>query len=187
MGCSFPDTMLIWCLLGNVFSLIILLEGGVVSNKSSSTTTMASINNNNSSSSLDVAKGALTHTTLTSTGSGSTTPLSMAAESAITFISVFIVGCVIIIFVYAWKKYTDSSSSIRTPHAYQYSALSQFDNDPDEEVNDLEDNLEMLVDDSTDSDAAGAANEDVFHPPPTQPSVTTAMDKDAVSFIFIYS
>ena len=35
--------------------------------------------------------------------------------------------------------------------AYQYSALSQFDNDPDDELNELEDNLEMLVEDSDSS------------------------------------
>ncbi len=35
---------------------------------------------------------------------------------------------------------------------YQYSALNQFDNDPDDEVNDLEDHLDMLVEDSTSED-----------------------------------
>ena len=38
----------------------------------------------------------------------------------------------------------------RTPLSYQYSALSQFDADPDEdELNDLEDNLNVLVEDSS--------------------------------------
>ena len=33
------------------------------------------------------------------------TPLSTAAESVITFISVFIVGCVITLFVYSWRRF----------------------------------------------------------------------------------
>ena len=38
----------------------------------------------------------------------------------------------------------------RTPLSYQYSALSQFDADPDDdELNDLEDNLNVLVEDSS--------------------------------------
>ncbi len=41
-------------------------------------------------------------------GSGAATPLSMAAESAITFISVFVVGCVITLSVYSWKKFKPS-------------------------------------------------------------------------------
>ncbi len=40
----------------------------------------------------------------------------------------------------------------RVPQPYQYSALSQFDNDPDEEINDLDDHLEMLVEDSSSED-----------------------------------
>ena len=35
--------------------------------------------------------------------------LSMAAESGLTFISVFIFGCVIIASVYSWKKVSESS------------------------------------------------------------------------------
>ena len=35
--------------------------------------------------------------------------LSMAAESGLTFISVFIFGCVIIASVYSWKKFSESS------------------------------------------------------------------------------
>ncbi len=39
------------------------------------------------------------------------------------------------------------------PLPYQYSALSQFDADPDdEELGNLEDNLHLLVEDSSDSD-----------------------------------
>ena len=40
----------------------------------------------------------------------------------------------------------------RVPQPYQYSALSQYDNDPDEEINDLDDHLEMLVQDSSSED-----------------------------------
>lgn len=40
----------------------------------------------------------------------SSTPLSTAAESVITFVSVFVVGCVITISVYSWKKFKPSSS-----------------------------------------------------------------------------
>jgi hypothetical protein len=32
----------------------------------------------------------------------------MAAESAITFISVFVIGCVIVFSVYSWKKFSPS-------------------------------------------------------------------------------
>ena len=42
--------------------------------------------------------------------------------------------------------------NFRVPQPYQYSALSQFDNDPDEEMNDLDDHLEMLVEDSSSED-----------------------------------
>ena len=35
--------------------------------------------------------------------------LSMAAESGLTFISVFVFGCVIIASVYSWKKFSESS------------------------------------------------------------------------------
>ena len=44
------------------------------------------------------------------------------------------------------------SIDFRVPQPYQYSALSQFDNDPDEEINDLDDHLEMLVEDSSSED-----------------------------------
>ena len=37
------------------------------------------------------------------------THLSMAAESGLTFISVFVFGCVIIASVYSWKKFSESS------------------------------------------------------------------------------
>ncbi len=40
---------------------------------------------------------------------GNATPLSMAAESAITFVSVFVVGCVITLSVYSWKKFKPSN------------------------------------------------------------------------------
>ena len=36
------------------------------------------------------------------------TPLSTAAESVITFVSVFIVGCVITLSVYSWKRFKPS-------------------------------------------------------------------------------
>ena len=42
----------------------------------------------------------------------------------------------------------------RVPLPYQYSALSQFDQDPDEDLHDLEDNLHMLVEDSSSEDDA---------------------------------
>ena len=38
------------------------------------------------------------------------------------------------------------------PVPYQYSALRTFDNDPDEDVIDPENNLNMMVDDSTSDD-----------------------------------
>ena len=38
------------------------------------------------------------------------------------------------------------------PSTYQYSALTQYDNDRDEEINDLEDHLDILVEDSSSSD-----------------------------------
>ena len=40
----------------------------------------------------------------------------------------------------------------RMPVPYQYSALRTFDNDPDEDVIDPENNLNMMVDDSTSDD-----------------------------------
>ena len=46
----------------------------------------------------------------------------------------------------------DLALHFRVPQPYQYSALSQFDNDPDEEINDLDDHLEMLVEDSSSED-----------------------------------
>ena len=46
----------------------------------------------------------------------------------------------------------DLALLFRVPQPYQYSALSQFDNDPDEEINDLDDHLEMLVEDSSSED-----------------------------------
>ena len=39
---------------------------------------------------------------------GVATPLSTAAESVITFLSVFIVGCVITLSVYSWKRFKPS-------------------------------------------------------------------------------
>lgn len=78
------------------------------------------------------------------------THLSMVAESGITFISVFLFGCVIILSVYSWKKFADSSWGV--PSTYQYSALSQYDNDRDEEIHDLEDHLDILIEDSSSSD-----------------------------------
>ena len=38
------------------------------------------------------------------------------------------------------------------PSTYQYSALSQYDNDRDEEINDLDDHLDILIEDSSSSD-----------------------------------
>ena len=40
----------------------------------------------------------------------------------------------------------------RMPVPYQYSALRQFDNDPDDDVIDPENSLNMMVDDSTSDD-----------------------------------
>lgn len=40
----------------------------------------------------------------------------------------------------------------RMPVSYQYSALGQFDNDPDEDVIDPENSLNMMVEDSTSDD-----------------------------------
>ena len=41
-------------------------------------------------------------------GADNATPLSTAAESVITFVSVFIVGCVITLSVYSWKRFKPS-------------------------------------------------------------------------------
>ena len=49
------------------------------------------------------ATGTSTKTAYPDTG-GISAPFSMAAESAITFVSVFIIGCVIVFTVYSWKK-----------------------------------------------------------------------------------
>ena len=57
------------------------------------------------------------------------------------------------------------------PSTYQYSALSQYDNDRDEEINDLEDHLDILIEDSSSSD-----NEEEV------PS-KDILDIDAVSFV----
>ena len=121
--------------------------------------------------------------------------LSTAAESGITFISILLFGSVIIISVYSWKKFADSSwryiEDIEfcpiiliyatlsldicnahfslLPSTYQYSALTQYDNDRDEEINDLEDHLDILVEDSSSSD-----NEE-------DPSTKDILDINAVS------
>ena len=53
----------------------------------------------------------------------------------------------------------------RVPSTYQYSALSQYDNDraDDEEVNDLEDHLDILIEDSSSSDNEEEADsKDIF-------------------------
>merc|ERR1712008_129196 len=84
-------------------------------------------------------------------GADNATPLSTAAESVITFVSVFIVGCVITLAVYSWKRFKPSKGW-GMPVPYQYSALRTFDNDPDEDVIDPENNLNMMVDDSTSED-----------------------------------
>ena len=56
------------------------------------------------------------------------------------------------------------------PSTYQYSALSQYDNDRDEEINDLEDHLDILIEDSSSSDnEEEAPSKDI-------------LDIDAVSF-----
>ena len=55
------------------------------------------------------------------------------------------------------------------PSTYQYSALTQYDNDRDEEINDLEDHLDILVEDSSSSD-----NEE-------DPSTKDILDINAVS------
>ncbi len=53
---------------------------------------------------------------------------------------------------------------------YQYSALNQFDNDPEDEVNDLENNLDMLVEDSTSDE------EEISAPPETGSKTVGAID-----------
>ena len=55
------------------------------------------------------------------------------------------------------------------PSTYQYSALTQYDNDRDEEINDLDDHLDILVEDSSSSD-----NEE-------EPSTKDILDINAVS------
>jgi len=72
---------------------------------------------------------------------------STAAESVITFVSVFVVGCVITLSVYSWKKF--KPGSWRMPVPYQYSVLRQFDNDPDDDVVDPEHSLNMMVEDTS--------------------------------------
>ena len=61
------------------------------------------------------------------------------------------------------------------PSTYQYSALSQYDNDRenDEDINDLEDHLDILIEDSSSSD-----NEEEV---PSKPS-KDILDIDAVSW-----
>merc|ERR1712062_807245 len=72
---------------------------------------------------------------------------STAAESVITFVSVSVVGCVITLSVYSWKKF--KPGSWRMPVPYQYSVLRQFDNDPDDDVVDPEHSLNMMVEDTS--------------------------------------
>ena len=55
------------------------------------------------------------------------------------------------------------------PSTYSYSALTQYDNDRDEEINDLEDHLDILIEDSSSSD-----NEE-------DPSTKDILDINAVS------
>ena len=57
------------------------------------------------------------------------------------------------------RFFTIVFSIFRVPQPYQYSALSQFDNDPDEEINDLDDHLEMLVEDSSSEDLEEEENQ----------------------------
>ena len=50
----------------------------------------------------------------------------------------------------------------RVPLPYQYSQLSQFDNgDPDDELADLEDNLHLLVEDSSSEDDEDDKNREI--------------------------
>ena len=60
------------------------------------------------------------------------------------------------------------------PSTYSYSALTQYDNDRDEEINDLEDHLDILIEDSSSSD-----NEEEV------PS-KDILDIDAVSFFAVF-
>ena len=56
-----------------------------------------------------VTIGNLSSTNKTEKTKNVSTHLSTVAESGITFISVFIFGCVILISVYSWKKFSESS------------------------------------------------------------------------------
>lgn len=84
---------------------------------------------------------------LENVGKPSSSGLSVVTQSIVTFLTVFTFGCAILLGVSAWKRISDSS--FRIPLPYQYSALSQFDQDPDDDINELEDNLHMLVEDSS--------------------------------------
>lgn len=94
--------------------------------------------------------------------------ISVVTQSVLTFVTVFFFGCAIILATFAWKRFSVSPFRYwnthttlvahqsnrfffcRVPLSYQYSALSQFDADPDEEeLNDLEENLHILVEDSS--------------------------------------
>ena len=57
----------------------------------------------------DIVKPKNSTTTSKGGNEGGSTPLSMAMESVLTFISVFVVGCVITLSVYSWKKFKPSS------------------------------------------------------------------------------
>ena len=120
----------------------------------------------------DIVKPKNSTTTSKGGNEGGSTPLSMAMESVLTFISVFVVGCVITLSVYSWKKfkptswrliyvllfhskkqnYFDYFFSSRMPVPYQYSVLSQFENDPDDESVDPEHCLNMMAEDTSSED-----------------------------------
>ena len=57
----------------------------------------------------DIVKPKNSTTTSKGGNEGGSTPLSMAMESVLTFISVFVVGCVITLSVYSWKKFKPTS------------------------------------------------------------------------------
>ena len=74
-------------------------------------------------STVTIANSSLTNKTEKSRSVS--THLSTVAESGITFISVFIFGCVIMISVYSWKKFSESSWGYAYKHTFHYIYICQ--------------------------------------------------------------
>ncbi len=90
--------------------------------------------------------------------------LSVVTQSVLTFVTVFVFGCAVVLATFAWKRFSSANYSplFRRPTSYEYSALSQFDGDPDDEDIDEEDIHKILAEDSSSEDDDEDEEDDEF-------------------------